>query len=176
MVARSILVAVIALLPFGLAAGEERIDALQLYEDWAVFIDAGDCWIATTLDFKDDAYDQRVTFFVAFHDRNPDVNLSVLIEADIDLDHPRPLTVGDDSFALLVDDDTAFPRLEEEMPIFRSMLEGAPIAMRLVNEEGQTMRGLVSLEGFHDAYNFLARECKFMRFDGLSDQAGVEPT
>jgi hypothetical protein len=158
-------------------SAEEEIDAEKEFKDWAAFIDGGDCWIATLFEHKKADEVLSTYYFVTFHNRSPQPRISIIPSSDYNTDLMLPLIVGGVTYELEMFEGAAFPiDDEEEMSIFRKMLDSEPVSFTLKHGDGESHELDVSYLGFRDAYNYLSRACEFDYTPGLSDVEGVEPT
>lgn len=165
----------LALLSVSAVRAEEEIEVDRIFDDWSAFMDAQDCWIGTFVDFGDDTRVGEVYYFVTFHRLTPEPRLSLSTGDDITFVGAPLVYANRVEFELAVEDNFAFPVENDEEKLFRAMLEGQSISVKLPVPSGLALSGVVSLLGFRDAYNFISNECDFNYNPGLSDRSGVEP-
>lgn len=166
----------LSLLSVSAIKAEEEIDVDRIFDDWSAFMDAQDCWIATFVDFADAAEAKEVYYFVTFHRLTPEPRVSLSTGDDSTFSGTPSVYTNSFEIELAVRDDFAFPVGDDEEKLFRAMLEGQSISVKLPMPSSSQLSGVVSLLGFRDAYNFISNECEFNYIPGLSDRIGVEPT
>ena len=157
------------------ASAEAEIDADNIFDDWSVFIDSGDCWLATYP--KDHRRNdiEDITMFVAFHQRSMNPEISVLFEGGmVDISDVKVL-LGGKAYSLGFYEDTAFTAASENMEILSKMLAAEPTLISF-STSTEAVTGLsIGYEGFRDAYNFTSKNCDFFKSDDLDGDRAKEP-
>ena len=157
------------------ARAEEEIDVDRFFDDWSVFMDEQDCWIATFVDFGHDNVETEIYYFVTFHRQTPEARLSLSPSGGAGFVDTPSVFIDQNEINVEVRDGFAFPVGDDEEKLFRAMLEAQSISINIPILAGASLNGFVSLRGFREAYNFISRECEFDFDPGLSDRSGIEP-
>jgi hypothetical protein len=174
---KSILVAIYAIwAPYAvLAAGQsDETDATASFNDWSAFFEEDSCWIATQPGSRGEVIHEEVFLFVAFQKRLalPEISLHTTQEF---VDSTVTLGVDDQTFELIVRDDTAFSIDDDGLVILKHFLAGDHSTVTFQLSGLDKMSGPISASGFRDAYNFLSRNCDFRFVPYMSEELGVEP-
>lgn len=153
----------------------EEIDADNIFDDWSVFIDSGDCWLATYP--KDNRRNdvEDITIYVAFLQRSMDPEISVLFEGDSQKVKDVEVLLADQAYSLDVDEDTAYAAVSENITIVKKMLAVEPTALSFANSAGKVTEFIVENDGFRDAYNFTSKHCDFFKNNNLDGDRTKEP-
>ena len=153
----------------------EEIDADNIFDDWSVFIDSGDCWLATYP--KDNRRNdvEDITMYVAFLQRSMDPVISVLFEGDSQKVKDVEVLLADQAYSLDVDEDTAYAAESENITIVKKMLADEPTALSFANSAGKITEYTVEYDGFRDAYNFTSKHCDFFKNNNLDGDSTKEP-
>jgi hypothetical protein len=165
-----------ALLALPLAVdAEEELDTDRQFDDWSVFIDSGDCWLATYPkdNYKNDVED--IMMYVAFLQRSMDPEISVLFEdSSLKVKDVEVLLAGK-AYSLDVYEDTAYTAEAENITIVKKMLEDEPTSLSFANSAGVFTEFTIEYEGLRDAYNFTSKNCDFFRNSDLDGDTEKEP-
>ncbi|CRK76743.1 hypothetical protein NIG5292_02810 [Nereida ignava] len=161
-------------LPVGVHA-EEEIDADAWFGDWSVFIDSGDCWLAShPIDMSQQAIED-VTLFVAFHQRSMNSEISVLFECGLVDVSDVEVTLDSKAYSLNVYEDTAFTSASENTEILKKMLLAKQTSISF-STLAETFNDLaIGYGGFRDAYNFTNEHCGFFKNNDLDGDQKREP-
>lgn len=159
-----------------IARAEEEIDVDRIFDDWSVFMDKQDCWIATFVDFGPENMETDLYYFVTFHHQTPEPRLSLVPGAGAAFAATPTIFTNKNEIEVQLRDGNAFPARDDEGNLFRAMLEEQLISVILPIRAGASLTGVVSLRGFKAAYNFISKECEFKFNPELSDRSGIEPT
>ena len=142
---------------------EEEIHSNREFKDWSVFIDSGDCWLATYPkdNHRNDIKD--ITIYIAFHQRSMNSEISVLFEGDHVAVSDVDVVIGEKAYSLGVYEDTAFTAASENLEILKKMLsyEATTLSFSTLGEDYKEFS--VQYEGLRDAYNFTSKNCDFFR-------------
>ena len=157
------------------ASAEAEIDADNIFNDWSVFIDSGDCWLAShPMDNKQNATED-ITMYVAFLQRSMDPEISVLFEGDRHKVNDVEILLANQAYSLDVYDDTAYTAEGENITILKKMLAAEPTSLSFSTSK-EAVTGLsIGYEGFRDAYNFTNKHCEFFKSDDLDGDRAKEP-
>jgi hypothetical protein len=162
--------------PFAvLAAGQsDETDATASFNRWSAFFEEDSCWVATQPMLEDGTILESVFVYVAFNDNLALPQVAIYAEQGFE-DSSVILTSQDDIFELDVNGNAAFPEIEDDVRILKSILAGLDFTL-IYNTSGPTeTTGFISANGFPDAYNFISRECDFRFVPYMSEDLGVEP-
>jgi hypothetical protein len=155
-----------ALLALPLAVdAEEELDTDRQFDEWSVFIDSGDCWLATYPkdNYKNDVED--IMMYVAFLQRSMDPEISVLFEdSSLKVKDVEVLLAG-----------KAYSLEAENITIVKKMLEDEPTSLSFANSAGVFTEFTIEYEGLRDAYNFTSKNCDFFRNSDLDGDTEKEP-
>jgi hypothetical protein len=173
---RSSLLAVMLSFSAVQAFAEEEIDVDRKFEDWSVFFAEDDCWIASFFNSKTTDEVLEVYYFVAFHRSSPVPRISIAPSEGFKLGETVSVNVGEVNYEFIAHEGMAYPMDDDEMRLFKSMLNSEPLTSVLVDVSGSSHEAYISYDGFRDAYNYISRECSFNFNSDLSDTEGVEPT
>ena len=157
------------------ASAEAKIDADNIFDDWSVFIDSGDCWLASYP--KDNQHNdiEDITMFVAFHQRSMKPEISVLFEGGmVDISDVK-VVLGGKAYSLGFYEDTAFTAASENMEILKKMLAAEPTSLSFFTSTEAVTDLTIGYEGFRDAYNFTSKNCDFFKNNNLDGDRTKEP-
>ena len=146
----TILLSALLALPFA-ASAEDEIDADGEFAVWSVFIDSGDCWLATYP--KDNRLNdvEDITMYVAFLQRSMDPEISVLFEDDNLKMNDVEVRIAGQAFPLDVYEDTAYTAEAENITIVKKMLAAEPTSLSFSNSARQSTEFAVEYDGFREA-------------------------
>ena len=169
-------VLICALLALPLEAhADGKIDANSIFDEWSVFIDSDDCWIASHPRDKQQDIIEDITVFVAFHQRSMISEISLLFEGGpVDLSNVEIILAGK-TYSLTVYEDTAFTAASENLLILKHMLSAKPTSVSYATSTAAVTGLTIGYEGFRDAYNFTSKNCEFYKSHDLDDNANKEP-
>lgn len=157
------------------ASAEAEIDADNIFNDWSVFLDAGDCWLASHPMDKQQNNIADVTMYVAFFQRSMDPEISVLFEGDLVEIGGVEALLGGIAYSFDVYEDTAFTATSENIEILKKMLSAEPTSLSF-STSMKAFTGLsIGYEGFRDAYGFTNKHCGFFKNNDLDGDNAKEP-
>ena len=153
----------------------EEIDADNIFDDWSVFIDSGDCWLATYP--KDNRRNdvEDITMYVAFFQRSMDPEISVLFDQDNHNVKDVEVRLAGKAYPLDFDEDTAYSAEAENITIVKNMLTAEPTSLSFTNSDGKVTKLTVEYDGFRVAYNFTSKHCDFFKNNNLDGDRTKEP-
>lgn len=157
------------------ASAEDEIDADGEFAVWSVFIDSGDCWLATYP--KDNRLNdvEDITIYVAFLQRSMDPEISVLFEDESLKVKDVEVWLAGKAYPLDVYEDTAYTAEAENITIVKKMLAAEPTSLSFANSAGELTEFTVEYDGFREAYNFTNKHCGFFKNNNLDGDRAKEP-
>ena len=170
----TILMCTLLALPLA-ASAEDEIDTDGEFDDWSVFMDSGDCWLATYPkdNHRNDVED--IMIFITFHQRSMNSEISVLFEGErVDVSDVY-VVLGGKTYSLEVYEDTAFTAASENVEILKKMLSYETTTLSFSTSGEDYKEFSVEYEGLRDAYNFTSKNCDFFRNSDLDGDTGKEP-
>jgi len=100
------------------AIAEVEITAQKEFQDWSVFVDGGDCWIASYPKPKITNEKDKIYYFVSFHQGEPIPRISLAPVGDFRFREIELFVVGGERFELSLSEGSAYPQSQDEMVIF----------------------------------------------------------
>lgn len=158
------------------ALAEVEITAQKEFQDWSVFVDGGDCWIATYPASKITHEKDKIYYFVTFHQGEPIPRLSLAPASNFVFRDVLLFVVGGESFEFSLTEGSAHPRSEDEMVIFKRMLRAERLEIILGDMSGKIHAADLSYNGFLDAYQYVSEICAFQHTPVFSDPGGSTKT
>ena len=154
---------------------EAEIDYVQSFDDWSVFIDGTDCWLASNpFGIKGRAHND-VFYYVTFHNNQPSPNNSVFFRGTTDTINSLKLHSPTQSYDFDLHEDTAYTESVNELPILKELLIRGIFKLELEYVERDKQEFYLSSSGFKDAYNSISKQCKFHSAGELQTMDGHNP-
>lgn len=158
------------------AIAEVEITVLKEFEDWSVFVDGGDCWIASYPESKITDEKDKIYYFVTFHQGEPISRISLSPVGDFRFQEIMLFIVGGERFEFSLSEGFAYPRSADEMVIFKRMLKAERLEIFLSDDRGEVYAADLSYGGFLEAYRYVSEVCAFKYSPAFSDPQGSTKT
>ena len=138
-----------------------------IVDDWLISIDDVACWISThpimgSSIAGNKQHDVGMYFNVAFQNGSSQPEFSIsktVIEKD---NKTVGVKVGSRVYEFIADEDIAFSKRSDDRDILFQMLDGDTTSFKLNGDDSlKPVNFFISLAGFKNAYNYIAKECKF---------------
>ena len=134
-------------------------------DEWSASIDDVACWISThpfnrssTVDEKE--HDDSMYFNVAFQNGSSQPEFSISKTAIEKHNKTVGVKVGSRVFEFIADEDIVFSKRSDDRDILFQMLDGARTSFQLNGDDNlKPVNFFISLTGFKNAYNYIAKEC-----------------
>jgi hypothetical protein len=170
----TILMCALLALPLAVDA-EEELDTDGQFDDWSVFIDSGDCWLATYPkdNYRNDVED--IMMFITFHQRSMNSEISVLFESEHVEVRDVNVVLGGTVYSLDFYEDTAFTAASENMEILKKMLSHETTTLSFSTSVENYKEFSIEYEGLREAYNFTSKSCDFFINSDLDGDSTKEP-
>jgi hypothetical protein len=136
-------------------------------DDWLISIDDVACWISTHPIMRSSfagnkQHDVGTYFNVAFQNGSPQPEFSISKKAIEKHNKKVDVTVGSRVYEFIADEDIVFSKRSDDRDILFQMLGGNSTSFQLNGSENlKPANFFISLEGFKNAYNYIAKECNF---------------
>jgi len=143
------------------ALAEVEITAQREFQDWSVFVDGGDCWIASYPEPKITNEKDKIYYFVTFHQGEPIPRLSLAPASNFVFRDVLLFVVGGERFEFSLTEGSAHPRSKDEMVIFKRMLRAERLEIILGDMSGKVHAADLSYSGFLDTYTHVSNLCGF---------------
>ena len=150
-------------------------------DDWLASIDDVACWISThpfnrssTVDEME--YDDSMYFNVAFQNGSSQPEFSISKTAIEKHNKKVGVKVGPNVFEFIADEDIVFSKRSDDRDILFQMLGGDSTSFKLnIDENFKPLEFFISLAGFKNAYNYIAKTCNFSHnFDVYKNMGEVD--
>jgi len=140
--------------------------------EWSASIDDVACWISThpftrssTADEME--HDDSMYFNVAFQNGSSQPEFSISKTAIEKHNKKVGVKVGPNVFEFIADEDIVFSKKSDDRDILFLMLGGGSTSFQLnVNDNLKSLEFFISLAGFNNASNYIAKNCNFSDSSG----------
>ena len=143
-----------------------------IVDDWLISIDDVACWISThpikRSSFEGNKQHDVGTYFnVAFQNGSPQPEFSISKMSIEKHNETVGVKVGSKVFEFIADEDIVFSKRSDDRDILFLMLGGDSASFKLnVGENFKPLEFFISLAGFKNAYNYIAKKCNFSDSSG----------
>ena len=138
-----------------------------IVDDWLISIDDVACWISThpikrSSIAGNTQHDVGMYFNVAFQNGSSQPEFSISKTAIEKHNKTVDVKVGSRVFEFIADEDIVFSKRSDDRDILFQMLDGYSTSFKLNGDDNlKPVRFSISLAGFKNAYNYIAKECNF---------------
>jgi hypothetical protein len=150
-------------------------------DDWLISIDDVACWISThpikRSSFEGNKQHDVGTYFnVAFQNGSSQPEFSISKMSIEKHNETVGVKVGSKVFEFIADEDIVFSKRSDDRDILFLMLGGDSASFKLnVGENFKPLEFFISLAGFKNAYNYIAKTCNFSHnFDVYKNMGEVD--
>ena len=150
-------------------------------DDWLISIDDVACWISThpikrSSIAGNKQHDVGTYFNVAFQNGSPQPEFSISKTTIEKHNKTVGVKIGSRVFEFIADEDIVFSKRSDDRDILFLMLSGASTSFKLhVDGNPMPLKFFISLAGFKNAYNYIAKSCNFYNnSDAYKDMVGSD--